>query len=255
MHQLQQVRRIGQRAYIYARLRLDLMHRLIDAHEFGKPTDKYSMNFRDGEIYIWQGRLRGRIQTVASIAMKPATVLWGYAPPFADGRKLQEEELIKLYGERHNLGQLTCGQVPHGIPNGPDEANEMKILGYEIGAMAMYIFGGDYIFLSITNELAGNELVTLVSDLSSPVPPVTLLDVLEHISRYVDFIDDMEWSLGGLVEMMPGWRLETRPVDRLQQQVFRIFDEQGKVLTLLVARDESGRPINVLADGVRKYEN
>lgn len=248
MHQLHQVKRIGQRAYIYARLRHDLMNQVIDAHDSGEEADRYEMNFRDGEISIRQGQLRGRIQTVASITTAPATVLWGYTPQLSDGRKLQESDLIKLYGERHHLDQLTRGQVPHGIPSGPEQTYEMKILGYEIGAMAMYIFGGDHIFLSNSIEFAGYEQVNLVSDLSVPVPPVTLRDVSQHISRYIDFIDDMEWSLAGLVEMMPGWRLETLPVDSVQQQVFRVHDEQGKVLTLVVKLDETGRPIDVRVD-------
>lgn len=229
---------------------MELMRELINEHTIEGAPNRFNLDPDRERLTLCDGRIRAHGELIASIAVEPATVLWGYSPYLQQGKHPDQGERIRRFGQWNNLDELFREEVPHGIPQGPERFNEFLILAHDIGALGVYTAGPDYTYLTFPQHLEGSHVVYLCSDIQPPVPPLTLLDVFVRLARYTEYIDDLEWSLGGLVEMMPDWRLEKLPAQHERQEVFRVFDDRRKSLTLLVDRNQFGQPEYVRVDGL-----
>ena len=84
----------------------------------------------------------------------------------------------------------------------------------------------------------------MISELSVPVPEVSLQDVIRKLPRLLtegQGFDELAWSLDGLVRLRPGWTLNVAAAPA--EHDFTLTDETGEVLTINLGYDEHNRPV------------
>ena len=191
-----------------------------------------------------RGRITATGQVLASIALNPASVLWGFAAPFAPyiGANPAASR-IAAFGARHKLDVFQREEVDYQVEEGQNQVELVSSLSHDIGMAATEIFGPTILYYSAATGNAGSRQVFLLEDLSVPLPELTLNRLFPSLTRYVMAVDDIDWSLHGLVHLMPGWSLSREDIESTTG--YRIADTFGRAYTLSVTRDDQGAITNV----------
>ena len=215
--------------------------------------ERYDVDFQRSEI-VFSGRrpLTGRADLLASIAVEPPSLLWGFSDFFASNHGPHPAATrVRDFGQQHQLAELVHDEVPYADQPLDDPTDAIVHLTHDVGMMGVEIFGPDHLYYSFKTGDAGSRMVVLVSGLSTDVAKPTLADALVKLPRLVPTVDDVEWSLGGLAALS-GWRFDTRADSSPQQLYSRLTDATGAWITVDVTRDELRRVTSVRVGGVNQ---
>ncbi len=251
-HDLPQVRRVSQHATLYAQVRQEL---LSDVAEERLGADyRYDLDLAQRRIELSspRGSIALEAQLLASIAVRPASILWGFAPLFADhvGQNPLAAELRRA-GEHHGLDELVRDEVAYAVEPGENPVDTVAEIAHWIGQMGVELFGADTLYYTYPTGGAGSRQVVLVRQGDLALPPVTLVDVFVRFPRLASSLDDVGWALDGLCRLRQGWRFEQVPAASAQQ-AFRVYDEHGAWFEAAVTRDEHQRITNISGNGVHQ---
>lgn len=235
------IRRTGQRNCIYAALRQELMNEMFQ-HIVG---DDDSVNYEvdlDRQHFAMvgdKGKVTATAHLLASIAAKPATLLWGYSDILARfGKATELAYKVRDYGVEHKDDEFASHEVEYTFPPDLDQGMVIASVAHDIGSAAISIFGTEYYYYSSPIG-GGSRVVLLLENLSEPVPPITLDYLYARLPRYLQQVDDIAWSLEGFVELMPGWSLELSEDGGMHHA--RITDESGASIRANYQFDEYDR--------------
>lgn len=248
---LQQVRRVAQRATLYATIRQQL---LADVGKDRVPPgaeDNYNVDFTQGTITMAGGGVQGRARLLASIAVDPATLLWGHSKVMREnlGNAGAADKVLE-FGQRHNLHELVEEEVTYGSPDDPDQHDQIIALAHEVGQLGVELHGPHTTYYTFATGNAGSRMTVLVDNLSVELPPVELAHVMSRLPAMSTDIDDLGWSLGGLVDKLEGWKLDTRDPAGEGQEHFRVADAQGNFIVIDHTRDQHERSTNIKISGI-----
>ena len=226
------IRRMGQRNFIYAALRDELMRDVFVERMGDFASWRYQVDLASQRIVMTSdsGEVTAKVHLLATVAVKPPTLMWGYSDVlarFPDATRLAHK--VFEYGLEHHEAELTTPQVPYTLPGGEDPEAVIVDVAHDIGSAAMTIFGDHYYYYG-SSFRSGSYAVLLLEDLSVTVPPITLDYLQPRLGDYLLWVDDPVWSLEGLVDLMPGWSLELEDGDDGFRHVC-ITDDAGQTLS------------------------
>ncbi|MBO3725539.1 hypothetical protein J5X07_10975 [Actinomyces bowdenii] len=238
-----QLRRVGQRAAIYALVRQEMLAEVLE-QRLGEYDWSVDLRARRFVFSSERGRITATGQVLASIALNPASLLWGFAAPFAPyvGQNSAASR-ISIFGARHGLEVFQREEVGYEVEPGENQVELVTTLSHDVGMAATEIFGPRILYYSGATGTAGSRQVFLLEDLSVPLPDLTLNRLFPSLTRYVMAVDDIDWSLHGLVHLMPGWSLSREDIGATTG--YRIANTTGQSYTLSVTRGEQGEIANV----------
>lgn len=245
---LQQIRRVGQHAAMYAMFRQELLDEMLVARlgEYRWDADHQA---RQLVFSSERGEVTASSHLLASIAAVPASLLWGYAEPFApyvgpDPLAAQIREL----GRQHGLDELTREEVEYDFSSSEDQAEVIAAMAHDVGMLGVELFGPKKAYYTFPTG-GGARQVLLLEDLSEPIPEITIDGLFPRLGRYLSGVDDIAWSLEGLVRLLPGWRFE-QVASSSSTQRLRVIDTQGASFSVSITRDTRGRVSNIGLQGV-----
>ena len=243
------IRRCGQHACIYAMLRQELLDDMLTARlgDYRWDVDLGAQRFTFSSP---SGTVTATAHLLASIAAKPATLMWGFAPSFTQyGPAVALSAGVRQVGQAQGLAQFTDYEVAYPVPLGADQGEVIASLAHDVGALGVELFGSSYCYYSMPIG-GGSRAVVLLGDLSHPLPEVTLAEVFSRLPRYLTGVDDPAWSLDGLVRLCPGWTI-TQGRDATGAHHARITDQAGRTASVEYRTDEYGRlrEMNLHHDG------
>lgn len=239
MHVIPAIRRVGQHAAIYSIVRQQLLSETLN--ELGDYRWDIDIPHRRLDFTSAKGQISATADVIASIAVSPTTILWGWADLFAPyvGPDPQARRIAE-FGQRHNLAALCQEEVPYLVAEGENPVDAAAMLAHDIGSLAVEVFGPDALYYSGPTGGAGSRQVFLLRDLSAQVPVPSLQDVLVRIPTLVGGgIDDLPWSLDGLVHLMPGWHMDRTQEGTTDLCTLRVPD--GTSATIRIEHDDLGR--------------
>lgn len=234
-----QIRRCGQHACIYAMLRQELLDDVLTTQlgDYRWDVDLGSQRFTFSSP---SGEVSATAHLLASIAARPATLMWGFAPSFTQyGPAVTLSAGVRQVGQAQGLAQLTDHEVAYHVPPGADQGEVIAALAHDVGALGVELFGPGYCYYSMPIG-GGSRAVVLLGDLSHPLPEVTLADVFSRLPRYLTGIDDPAWSLDGLVRLCPGWAI-SQGRDATGTHYAHVTDQAGRTASVEYRTDERGR--------------
>lgn len=245
---LQQIRRVGQHAAIYAMYRQELLDEML-VERLGEYRWDADHQARRLLFSSDRGEVAATSHLLASIAARPASLLWGFAEPFAPyvGPEPLAERIRRL-GEQHGLDQLTRQEVEYELAPGEDQAEAIALMAHDVGMLGVEFFGPDKVYYTFPTG-GGSRQVLLLEGLSAPVPEVTIDGLFPRLARYLMGVDDIAWSLEGLVRLLPGWRFEQIAASP-QAQRLRVIDAEGASFAVAITRDAQGRVSDIGLQGV-----
>lgn len=247
---LVQVRRVAQHSVLYALLR----NERLGEFDAMRPPTTFDVDASGGRVTFRSeqgGELTGRARFLASIAVDPATLLWGFSPSMEQHTGPNEvARRIREIGLGEGFEQLSAEEVPYQVGEGRDQHDVIAALGHDVGQLGVEFFGPDVCYYTYPTGNAGSRGVVLVDQLSEPIPPVELRDVFVKLPRLIEHVDDLSWSLGGLVRQLPGWKVDWRKDSTPERRVFRVVDDKGAHFVGEAAYDGQQRLTRVNLDGL-----
>ncbi|AYD89786.1 hypothetical protein D5R93_06575 [Actinomyces lilanjuaniae] len=240
-----QLRRVSQRAAVYALARQEALTEVL-GRRLGKDY-QWEADLPERRITFSspRGEVRAQAQVLASVAVTPPSLVWGFAAPFAPyvGPDPAAARIRQL-GAAHGIEVLQQEEAGYEVEEGQDPVEAAEALSHDVGMLATVVFGSGAMYYSGAVGSGGSRQVFLLQGLSLPVPEPTLSRLFPSLTRYTLAADDIDWSLDGLVDLMPGWSL-SRHVSGATT-TYRLADAVGHVYTLFVTRDAQGRVTDVL---------
>lgn len=226
------IRRMGQRNCIYAALRQELMNGVLAERMGDFKSRRHQVDLASQRFVMMSdsGEVTAKVHLLATVAVNPPTLMWGYSDVLArypDATRLAHK--VYEYGLEHHEEELTTQQVPYTLPGDEDQEAVIVDVAHDIGCAAITIFGSDYYYYG-SSFRSGSYAVLLLEDLSVDVPPITLKYLQPRLMDYLLQVDDLVWSLEGLVELMPGWSLDLEDGDGGLRHVC-ITDDAGRTLS------------------------
>lgn len=249
MRIMEQVRRVGQHAVIFAELRQEALgdwfeEKLGTDYRFDVDNDLAQFEFSSA-----RGSITARARLIASVAPQPPSALWAFAPMFAAYPTVAElGPRIRAFGAQHELPDFTASELPFDLAETGDAEAVIAEVAHDLGRAAVEIFGAEYVYYSAPT--GSTRLVYLLDRWSIPPPRLELSQVAAAMPRLALLCDDVAWSLDGLARLAPEWRVERAESDIPQRQAYTLTDQEGLRLAIDLSRDTSGRisEVNVRAD-------
>lgn len=249
---LEQIRRVAQHAAIHSDIHQELWHlqleSLLGEHRFDVDLAAQAIEFSSE-----RGSVVAGAQLIASIAREPATLLWAWSPQFdylTRGEGVAHR--LREFGERAGLDEFAREEVPHGL-EGPEQFERMRELAHDIGRAAIEVLGPGCRYYSMPTADEQTIAVLAVHGFSEPPPQATIEDVFVRLPRMLAQVDDIGWSLHGLVRLLPGWRWEQLEEDA-RQRAWRITGDDGRWFTFTAGYDEEGRLVSLGGRGIEEPE-
>lgn len=238
------IRRIAQHAVLYCVLRQEALDEAITSHigDYSYDVDTFNQTFR---FLSDRGEVTAKVESIASIAVKPASVLWAWSPQMKDAGGTNNASLhIRSVGEQQGIASLTTEEVPYPVAKRQDQGQVITMLAHDLGMLAVELCGPQTFYYPLSGG-GGAKLVTLLSNLSIEVEMFTLDDFLIKLTRLLasGMVDDFDWSLTGLARLR-GWQIESDSESDATRQ-YTITDEANRTRTLGVTYDDRGRVINL----------
>ena len=236
------IRRIGQRNCIYSALRQELMDTMFQDKVGSYDSSRYEVDLNKQHFAMVSdtGKVTAKAHLLASIAVEPPTLMWGYADELAQfGKAVELAHKVREYGLEHKENDLVSPEVEYTFPSDIDQQLVIASVAHDIGFAAITIFGTDYYYYSSPIR-GGRRVVLLLENISEPVPPITLDYFYSRLPRYLQQVDDIAWSLEGFVELMPGWSIEMND-DNNGVHHARVTDDTGTSIRVSYQFDEYER--------------
>lgn len=195
------VRRVAQRGVLPVLLRQAVLQQALQ--EAGVAGD-ISVDERQETIWFGGQRARARLVGVVGEGM----LMWAFA------QQLQAQlgpeplaHLVREYGTRHGLVEVSNEYFPWTVPEGRPVAEAINELAHDVGMFAVQALGHEYVYQALHTPSGAAQLVLLVDQLPFDVPALRLSDVVAHLPGVINHADNLDNSLAGLAEAT-GWRLE-----------------------------------------------
>ncbi|WP_127842069.1 DUF6882 domain-containing protein [Actinomyces wuliandei] len=240
-----QFRRVSQRAAVYALARQEALTEVL-GRRLGKDY-QWEADLLERRITFCspRGEVRAQAQLLASVAVTPPSLVWGFAAPFAPYVGPDPAAArIHQFGASHGIKVLQQEEVGYQVGEDQDPVEAAEALSHDVGMLASVVFGPGAMYYSGAVGSGGSRQVFLLQGPSVPVPEPTLSRLFPSLARYVLAADDIDWSLEGLVALMPGWSLSRRTSGATTS--YQVTDAVGHHYTLFVTRDTQGRVTDVL---------
>lgn len=220
-----QIRRVGQHAFLYATVRQQLMDSWA-AQELG--VQRWHLDSAQKMLsYTTPDRtVTARAQLIASIEVDPALLLWGHSSAHDETGPHLAAARVGAHGDRHNLPDLSNSAVPYRFPEG-DQVAAIERLSHDVGAAAIEIVGPEHTYFSAATDATGKRVVVLLDEWSEAPPVPTIADLHARLPELLPATDDPQYSLEGLVGLLPGWTLERQEHDPINHRVWRVTDDRG----------------------------
>lgn len=139
---------------------------------------------------------------LASIAPGPRTLAWAWALPLGD--RTGVTDALRVYGEQHDIPELTQGEVP--FPDGVDDDADAWIadIAHVIGGAAVEITGRSPYYSA---PFGGGSRAVLLLD--APLAPLTVAAAVAALPRVLAglTVNDPRSSVWDLARLA-GWHLE-----------------------------------------------
>lgn len=184
--------------------------------------------------------LSGRADLLASVAARPATLLWAWSSQLIDlvGPDPLAERL-REHGTAHRLPALTAEELDYDLPEGQDQREVIAEVAHEVGRIGLEVFGPEALYYTFPAG-GGSRGCVLLRDLPLELPPVRLESIATALGRSAAMLDDIGWAFDGLARLLPGWQAQPgRAADGASVDV--IADAQGRRLSATSTLDEHGR--------------
>lgn len=255
-HGLPQIRRVAQHAALFAAIRQELLAEAIEAavgpdHSYDVDHSQQRLSFVSD-----QGQVHLRAHLVASVALEPRSLLWGFAAPFAP--YVGPDPLaarIREAGRANSLSELVDEEVAYDLGPGQSAEDSLTNVAHDVGMVGVELFGPSTFYYTFAAG-NGSRQTLLVEQGDLALAPVDLPAVFVRLARLVPQLDDVRWSLDGLVRLRPGWSLTERPSEQPSaapaQQRLRLTDETGAYADIELTHDEQGRLTGLHSEGVRR---
>ena len=247
-----QIRRVGQHAVLFATIRQELLGEHLQ--ERLGPSNSFEVDLRTGGFAFSsdRGRITARAALIASIAVEPATLVWGWGPMFADRVAPDSEpHRLRAFGEQHGLPEFVEAEVPYDVGD-VEPRDRITELSHDLGHVAVEVLGPQWHYYSMPTGSAGSRFVLAVADWSDAPPQPTMVDVFTKLPRLLQDVDDVGWALDGLARLMPGWRCERRPDAGPGKPAWRLADAAGDWFEVACEFDASNRLVSTRCDGVHR---
>lgn len=220
-----QIRRVGQHAFLYATVRQQLMDSWA-AQQLG--VQRWNLDSAQKILtYTTKDRtVTARAQLIASIEVDPALLLWGHSPVHDETGPHLAAARMGAHGDRHSLSDFSNNAVPYRFADG-DQAAAIERLSHDVGTAAIEVLGPDYNYFSAPTDATGKHVVVLLDEWSEAPPVPTIADIHDRLPQTLRACDDPQYSLEGLVNLLPGWTLERQQHDPINHRVWRVTDDQG----------------------------
>lgn len=248
-----QIRRVGQHAVLFSQLRQELLGEWLD-ERLGE-SHHYNVDLGTGEFVFTNGidRVSATAHLVASIAVSPSTLIWGWAPMF-DGRGAQDGATrhLREFGVAQQLDEFTTEEVRYAPePLSDEEApGAIAALSHDLGAAAVEALGPAFRYYSMPTGKAGSRFVVALDGFSEAPPEPDAATVFSRMARLLDSADDLGWSLDGLARLLPGWRCDRLADAGPRTPMWRLTTNDGRAIDITVEHDELGRRTSTKVSGV-----
>lgn len=251
MNLFSQIEHVAEHAVLYARIRQEMLGELTESGQGGD----FQVDMQQGRIAFnlaSGGQITGKASLVASIAVEPQTMLWGWAPMFSQNRSIGAAHTMRQFGEQHGLEAFTTVEVPYPPRQpGDDEKISVANVSHTIGWAAIEVLGPDKLYYSTPSSAAGSRVVLLIEELSTPVERPDWPNILPRLPRLLESVKNTGWAVEGLARML-GWHFAPQPPTQPGNEVFRITDPQGTYAQITTERDQYGRITYVRVEGPRR---
>ena len=196
--------------------------------------------------------LTARAHLLASVAARPASLMWGWSPAFASQAGPDPAAArFREFGQQHGVSELLTEEVPYDTPPGRDQKEYIADLCHDVGAAATVVFGPDTLYYSIPTGNGVSRIVMLLDSFSAPVPRAGMTDVFVRLPRLLAAVDEVAWSLDGLARFSPGWRLDPgHVIDRTHD--YRLVDETGAWAQVFITYGPGQRIEGIRVNGVHQ---
>ena len=247
----QQIRRVGQHAALSAIVRQELLADWLE-ERLGKHRFDVDLARRELVFSSDRGRIAARAELIASIAVEPATLLWGWAPVLAD--RVGDDgaaHRVRAFGEQHVLPELTADEVPYLVPDGADQTDRIADVGHDAGHAAIEALGHERHYYTFPTGSAGSRVVLVldqwrIDDEPGAAPPQPgFTDVFVRLPRLLQGVDDIGWSLDGLARLLPGWRCERLADAGPGKPAWRLTDADGAAIDIATEFDQHNRLVQL----------
>lgn len=241
-----EIHRLAQHAAIYSKLHQELFDKAIKeaigtySWHIDVPDRVLTFTSVDGG-----GEVTCEGDTLASVAVRPATLLWGYAKFFApyvgDNPAARQ---IRSFGEEYELESLTQEEIPYEFDESQNQLDAIVALSHEVGMVANIIYGPEVYYYTGPTGNAGARQTYLVRNPSVDIPPVTVRELFPRLARYIVELEDIDWSFEGLGKLLPSWSVQREQTPEGPVR-YTITDHTGDNCAALITYDKYGRVAEV----------
>ena len=203
-----EIHRLAQHAAIYSMLHQELLDKALK-EAIG--TYSWHIDIPDRVLTFTSvdggGEVTCEGDTLASVAVHPATLLWGYAKFFApyvgDNPAARQ---IRSFGEEYQLESLTQEEVPYEFDESRNQLDAIVALSHNVGMLASVVYGPEAYYYTGPTGNAGARQTYLVRNPSVEIAPVTVRELFPRLARY-----GILWSWRILTGHLRGWESYCRP--------------------------------------------
>ena len=138
------IRRMGQRNCIYSALRQELMDTMFQDKVGSYDSSRYEVDLNKQYFAMVSdtGKVTAKAHLLASIAVEPPTLMWGYADELAQfGKAVELAHKVREYGLEHKENDLVSPEVEYTFPSDIDQQLVIASVAHDIGFAAITIFG------------------------------------------------------------------------------------------------------------------
>lgn len=234
------IRRIAQHAVLFCALRQEALNDAITEAlgDYSYDVDTVEQKFR---FISDRGEATAKVESIASITAEPASVLWVWSPLLKNSGGTNDASLhIRSVGQQQGISSLTTEEVPYTVDKQHDQGELITMLAHDLGMLAVELCGPQTFYYPLSSG-GPSRLVTLLSNVSVPVPMFSVDDFLIKLARLLasGMVDDFDWSLSGLVRLR-GWTSDSEQGPDGARR-YTITDENGRSRTLSVTFDDLNR--------------
>ena len=245
---MDQVRRVSEHGYLYARMRMEQFYEALDA-QIG--TSEFAIDHLAGRLDFLsdRGTVSARSHLLASIAVEPATLLWGYAQAFASSvGSSPVPSLIMAFGAAHGLDEFSTPELAYKQAGSSGSREEVDGLVHVLGPAGIEIAGPTYFYYTYRTGSAGSRHLVLFDQPTLEVPNLDIATVMVKLPRLLGEVRDIGWALDGLARLAGFGLHAERQGDANRTGRYRLADGSHQI-DVEVETDELGRVTRVRVSG------
>lgn len=245
---MDEVRRVGEHGYLYARMRMEQFHEALEA-QIG--TSEFAIDHLAGRLDFLsdRGTVSARSHLFASIAVEPATLLWGYAQAFASSvGSSPVPGLIKTFGQTYGLAEFATPELAYKEAGSSGSREEVDGLVHVLGPAGIEIVGPTYFYYTYRTGSAGSRHLVLFDQPTLEVPNLDIATVMVKLPRLLCEVRDIGWALDGLARLA-GFGLHSERQGQMNRAARYRLTDGSQQIDVEAETDEVGRVTRVRVSG------